>query len=42
MLIDNFYKETRDLNISELAGWVRFHYGVFSKVIEENNYKTVA
>ena len=31
-----------DLNDSQLGGWASIYYGVFSKVIEENNYKTVA
>jgi hypothetical protein len=42
MNIDDYYRQTRDLNISETGGWAPAYYGVFSKVIEENNYKNIA
>lgn len=42
MKIDEYYKQVRDINISEKGGWASYHYGVFSKIIKDNNYKNVA
>jgi hypothetical protein len=42
MSLADYYRRTVDLNDSQIGGWASIYYGVFSKVIEENNYKTVA
>jgi hypothetical protein len=42
MKIDEYYNQLRDLNISEKGGWATFHYGVFSNIINDNDYKNVA
>lgn len=41
MRIDEYYNQTIELNRTEKAGWATCYYGVFSKVIEENNYKKI-
>jgi hypothetical protein len=38
----NYYRRTVDLNDSFKGGWATYYYGVFSKVINDNNYKKVA
>ena len=40
--IDDYYKYTCYLNNNQIGGWAISYYGVFSKVIEDNNYKVVA
>lgn len=40
--IDEFYNYAKYINISETGGWSSLYYGVFSKVIKENNYKNIA
>jgi predicted O-methyltransferase YrrM len=42
MRLAEFYRNTVDANDKETAGWSIFYYGVFSKVINDNNYKRVA
>jgi hypothetical protein len=38
----DFYKRTVSLNENMKGGWAPLYYGIFSKVIEENNYKKIA
>ena len=40
--LKDYYRETVDMNDAMTGGWATCYYGVFSKVINENNYKTVA
>ena len=42
MKLIDYYRELIDLNDSQKGGWAKFYYGVFSKIVEENNYKTIA
>jgi hypothetical protein len=42
MKLSQFYRNTVDLNDSMKGGWATYYYGVFSKVISENNYKIIA
>jgi hypothetical protein len=42
MKLVDFYKKSVELNESELGSWAPSYYGVFSKIINENNYKQVA
>lgn len=37
-----YYRRTVEENDSRTAGWATIYYGVFSKVINDNNYKIVA
>ena len=38
----NFYRDVVIANDNETSGWSTYYYGVFSKVINDNNYKRVA
>jgi hypothetical protein len=38
----HFYRRIVDLNDSQTGGWGSLYYGVFTKVINDNNYKKVA
>jgi hypothetical protein len=40
--LKDYYRTTVDANDEMRAGWATLYYGVFSKVINDNNYKTVA
>lgn len=40
--MDEYYKKIFDMNINGQGGWATFYYGVFSKIINDNNYKVVA
>lgn len=42
MKLKDFYRETVTKNDAFMGGWATFYYGVFSQVINDNNYKTVA
>lgn len=42
MKLKDFYSEIVYNNDNFIAGWSKLYYGVFSKVIEENNYKKIA
>jgi hypothetical protein len=42
MKLEDFYRQTVDLNDSQTGGWASIYYGVFSQVINENKYKRVA
>jgi hypothetical protein len=42
MKLRDYYKEIVHLNDTETGGWAPAYYGVFSKVINENNYKIIA
>ena len=37
-----YYRRSADLNNSQKGGWGSLYYGVFSKIINDNNYKKVA
>jgi len=38
----HFYRRSVDKNDSQTGGWGSLYYGVFTKIINENNYKKVA
>ena len=38
MKLRDYYNEIVHLNDTETGGWAPAYYGVFSKVINENNY----
>jgi hypothetical protein len=38
----DYYRKTVDINLKDDGGWAGCYYGVFTKVINENNYKNVA
>lgn len=38
----HFYRRIVDLNDSQVGGWGSLYYGVFTKIINDNNYKKVA
>jgi len=40
--LNDFYKETVYLNDNFIKGWSTYYYGVFSKIINDNNFKIVA
>jgi len=40
--LTDYYRRVVDANEAQTSGWSTLYYGVFSKVINENNYKTVA
>ena len=40
--LKDYYRSTVDSNDEMKSGWATLYYGVFSKVINDNNYKTVA
>ena len=42
MLLKDFYKQSVDLNDTMSGGWSCLYYGIFSNIIEENNYENVA
>jgi phospholipid N-methyltransferase len=42
MKLEDYYREVVDMNDSLKGGWGSIYYGIFSKVIEENNYKNIA
>ena len=42
MSLKNWYKNVVNFNDNKTGGWAPIYYGVFSKVIEDNNYKKVA
>jgi len=42
MKLSDFYRYVVDLNDSQKGGWASIYYGVFSKIINDNNYKIVA
>jgi hypothetical protein len=42
MKLKDFYKNTVYLNDTQQGGWSTYYYGVFSNVINENNYKNIA
>lgn len=48
MKLKDFYKQSVDLNEqvdgtgNRIGGWASMHYGIFSKIINENNYKKIA
>ena len=41
MKLVDYYRNTVDMNDSLSGGWSVYYYGVFSKVINENNYKNI-
>ena len=41
-MLSDYYQENFDRLDVAKAGWASLYYGVFSKVINDNNYKTVA
>jgi predicted O-methyltransferase YrrM len=41
-MLREYYKNIVKINDSKTGGWGKSYYGVFSKVIEENNFKKVA
>ena len=41
MLLSDYYRNTVKLN-EDGKGWAQYYYGVFSKVISDNNYRVVA
>jgi hypothetical protein len=41
MLLSDYYRQTVKEN-EDGKGWAQYYYGVFSKVIADNNYKVVA
>jgi hypothetical protein len=42
MKLVDFYKETVTKNDNQTSGWGSIYYGVLTKVINDNNFKTVA
>jgi hypothetical protein len=42
MKLSEYYREVVDINDSLKGGWAKAYYGIFSQVIEENQYKNVA
>ncbi len=42
MQLTTLYRQTVDANDSETKGWSTYYHGVFSKVINDNNYKRAA
>jgi hypothetical protein len=42
MKLCDYYKQTVAINDSGKGGWASYYYGVFSKIIRDNNYKNVA
>jgi hypothetical protein len=42
MKLKDYYRNTVELNDSGKGGWSSIYYGVFEKVINDNNYKRVA
>lgn len=42
MKLADYYKNTVFLNENNISGWATFYYGVFSSIVNANNYKTVA
>ena len=42
MKLKDYYRNVVELNESGKGGWSPFYYGVFSKVVEEYNYKNIA
>ena len=42
MKLKDFYRQTVDNNLNNNGGWAGYYYGVFAKVINDNNYKNVA
>jgi hypothetical protein len=42
MKLSDYYRQTVKMNESFTGGWATHYYGVFTKVIKENNYKIVA
>jgi hypothetical protein len=42
MKLTELYRNAVDMNERETGGWSTYYYGVFSKVINDNNYKRVA
>lgn len=42
MKLSDYYRQTVEKNDKKEGGWSVLYYGLFSKIIEENNYKIVA
>lgn len=42
MNLEEYYRNTVSANDAQTGGWATFYYGVFSKVINENNFKNIA
>jgi hypothetical protein len=42
MKLTQFYRNTVDLNDSMTGGWSKCYYGVFTDVINQNDYKNIA
>lgn len=42
MKLSDYYKKSVALNDSQKGGWGSLYYGIFSQIINEFNYKTVA
>ena len=42
MNIGEFYNKTVKMNEELTGGWATLYYGIFSNIINENNYKIVA
>jgi len=42
MKLETHYRESVIMNDSQTGGWGLSYYGVFSAVIQENNYKNIA
>lgn len=40
--LENYYRSVVTLNDTMAGGWATYYYGVMTKVINDNNYKTVA
>jgi hypothetical protein len=40
--LKKYYRETVDMNDGMRGGWATIYYGVLSKVINDNNFKTIA
>ena len=41
MKLKDYYKNEVKINDSMQGGWASLYYGIFSKVIDENNYKNI-
>jgi hypothetical protein len=42
MKLKDFYKNVVHMNENKTGGWAPYYYGVFSDIIEQNNYKNIA
>lgn len=42
MRLKDYYRNTVDANDTQTGGWSTYYYGVFSKIINDNQFKVVA